>query len=231
MDKVIALNISFNNGNNAIYPTLLADDHNLVLIDCGYVGFFPLIEKALRAQGYTAADLTHILITHHDHDHMGCLSDFKKSHPNIKVVASEIEEPYISGKKKSLRLEQAEKLQPKLNGIQRTNGIHFINILRSVEPVAVDITVRDGDILPWVGGVKVISTPGHMPGHISLFLEKFNVVVAGDAMVIEDGRLEVANPIYTLDSVTAKKSFDRILRLNPNKIICYHGGPMEINSD
>jgi hypothetical protein len=50
-------------------------------------------------------------------------------------------------------------------------------------------------------------------------------------MVIEDGRLEVANPIYTLDSVTAKKSFDRILRLNPNKIICYHGGPMEINND
>ncbi|HMM00095.1 MAG TPA: MBL fold metallo-hydrolase [Bacilli bacterium] len=230
MDKVIVLNISFNNGNNAIYPTLLADDHNLVLVDCGYVGFFPLIVKALRSQGYDGADLTHILITHHDHDHMGCLSDFKKKYPRIKVVASEIEAPYISGKKKSLRLEQAEKLQSKLNGIQRTDGIHFINILRSVEPVSVDIMVRDGDVLPWVGGVKVIATPGHMPGHISLLLEKFNVVVAGDAMVIEDNRLEVANPVYTLDAVTAKKSFDRILRLSPSKIICYHGGPMEINN-
>lgn len=129
---------------------------------------------------------------------------FQEKYPRIKVVASEIEAPYISGKKKSLRLEQAEKLQSKLNGIQRTDGIHFINILRSVEPVPVDIMVRDGDVLPWVGGVKVIATPGHMPGHISLLLEKFNVVVAGDAMVIEDNRLEVANPVYTLDAVTAK---------------------------
>lgn len=84
MDKVIVLNISFNNGNNAIYPTLLADDHNLVLVDCGYVGFFPLIVKALRSQGYDGVDLTHILITHHDHDHMGCLSDFKKNTRELK---------------------------------------------------------------------------------------------------------------------------------------------------
>jgi len=41
---------------------------------------------------------------------MGALSEIKEKYPNIKVVSSEIESEYISVKKKSLRLLQAEEI-------------------------------------------------------------------------------------------------------------------------
>ncbi len=44
------------------------------------------------------------MITHHDDDHMGALYEIKEKYPHIKVVSSEIESEYISGKRKSLRI-------------------------------------------------------------------------------------------------------------------------------
>jgi len=50
----------------------------------------------------------------------------------------------------------------------------------------------------------VISTPGHMPGHISLFLRETNSIVTGDAAVIENGESIISNPQFTLDLSTAE---------------------------
>ncbi len=64
----------------------------------------------MRSKGIDADSLTKVLITHHDDDHMGAIYEIKERHPHIKVVSSEIESKYISGKDKSLRLLQAEEL-------------------------------------------------------------------------------------------------------------------------
>lgn len=45
----------------------------------------------------------------------------------------------------------------------------------------------------------MISTSGHMPDHISMFLTETNSIVTGDAAVIEDGELVISNPQFTLD--------------------------------
>ena len=226
MNRIIILNVKFRFGEveDEIHPVLLVDDKNMILVDCGYTGFLPAIEKAMEENGLYCGDLTHVLITHQDHDHMGALSDLKLKYPHIQVVASKVESPYISGKLKSLRLEQAEAIQPNLPEEQKPFGIEFCTILKNVHPVAVDLEVQDGDMFDWCGGCTIIGTPGHTPGHICLYLNSKKVIIAGDAAALENGKLVIANPQFTLDIEAAEASLHKILAYDPKEIICYHGG-------
>lgn len=226
MNKILILDINFEYGNETqtINPVLLIDKNDVVLVDCGYPNFLTLLEDEMKSKGIDPNSLTKVLITHHDDDHMGALSELKEKYPNIKVVASEIDSEYISGKKKSLRLEQADEVLKDLPEEQKQFGIEFCNTLRKVKPVNVDITVKDGDYFNWCGGCKVISTPGHMPGHISLYLKETNSIITGDAAVIENNKLVIANPQFALDLELAKDSLKKLISMNADNYYCYHGG-------
>jgi len=89
----------------------------------------------------------------------------------------------------------------------------------------VDRTLRDGEKLPYCGGMIVIHTPGHTPGHISLYLEQSKVLVAGDALNVSDGRLVGPNPQLTPDIDQATGSLKKLARYDIETVVCYHGGP------
>lgn len=224
MDRLIVLDIRRGAGAEIIHPVVLADGKNTVLIDCGYPDSLPAIEEALEANGLSCAGLTHVLVTHQDHDHMGALAALKEKHPKIQVVASKTEAPYISGQLKSLRLAQAEAIQEHLPEEQKPFGLAFCAMLREVRPAAVDVEVQDGDGLDWCGGCTVIGTPGHTPGHISLFVRREKTLIAGDAVALTQGSPVVANPQFALNLAGAEASFARSMALGAEKIICYHGG-------
>lgn len=228
MNKIIMLDINFDYGNEiqTINPVLLVSKNDVVLVDCGYPNFLSFLEDEMKSKGIDPNSLTKVLITHHDHDHIGALSELKEKYPNIKVVASEIESEYISGEKKSLRLEQAEEVLKHLPEEQKQFGIEFCETLRKVKPVNVDIVVNDGDYFDWAGGCQVISTPGHMPGHISLYLRETNSIITGDAAVIENNKLVIANPQFALEIEVAKKSLEKLISMNADDYYCYHGGKL-----
>jgi glyoxylase-like metal-dependent hydrolase (beta-lactamase superfamily II) len=231
MEEIIVLNIKyiFGNTEEMIHPVILLNDSEMVLVDCGYRGFLPNIEEAMRAKNLDFSKLNKILITHHDYDHMGALAAFKLKYPAIEVVASHIEAPYITGEKKALRLEQAESIQKTLPDEQKAFGQAFCDILKSVEPAKVDRLVQDGDAFNWCGSCKIIGTPGHTPGHISLYLEDKRTIITGDATVVENNQLVIANPQFTLDMEKAKESLSKLLNFDVNTFICYHGGVYERN--
>lgn len=226
MDNITVLNLRFKFGaaEDTIHPVLLTDDKSMVLIDCGYPGFLPAIEEAMEEHGLSCVDLTHVLITHQDHDHMGALAALKQKYPQVRVVAGRVEAPYISGRSKSLRLAQAEAMQPHLPKEQKPFGLAFCAMLREVQPAAVDVEVQDGDVFDWCGGCTIIETPGHTPGHISVLVDRHGTVVTGDAAALEHGALVVANPQYALDLRTAEASLHKIMTCGAKEIICYHGG-------
>lgn len=226
MDTIAILDIPFQFGgiSGVIHPVVLQDEHHMALIDCPYIGYLPALEQALYQNGLNCGSLTHVLITHHDHDHMGSLFALKQKYPHIEVIAGEKESPYISGEMKPLRLVQAEAMQQALPEDQQAFGLAFCELLKSVKPVPVDRTVKEGDVLDWCGGCEIFETPGHTLGHISIYLQKYNTLIAGDAAAIEDGGLVIANPRFALDCAAAEKSLDRILRYGAKEIICYHGG-------
>ena len=226
MENIIVLNVKYKFGDieGIIHPVVLKDNNEMILVDCGYTGFMPIIEDAFKSENLDCNQLTKILITHHDHDHMGALADFKEKYPNIEIIASEIEAPYISGEKKSLRLEQAEELQNNLSEEQKEFGKAFCEILKSVKPVNVDILVNDGEVMDWCGGCEIVGTPGHTPGHISLYLKDKRIIITGDAAALENNQRVIANPQFTLDIENANKSISKILDYDAETYICYHGG-------
>ncbi|NLB82415.1 MAG: MBL fold metallo-hydrolase [Clostridiaceae bacterium] len=218
------ITMPFGNTENTVYPTLLWDKQNIILIDCGFIGALPILEKELQGHGLSTEQLTGLVLTHHDHDHMGAAAALKRANPNIKVYASAAEAPFISAQKKPLRLRQAEEIQKTLPPEQQDFGKAFCDMLRLVEPVGVDELFQDRDHKDWCGGCRIISTPGHTPGHISLLMDKDSIVITGDAIALEDGLPVIANPQYALNLEQAATSMEKLLALKAKAYLCYHGG-------
>ena len=227
-EDIMMLELSMPAGDRTepIHPVILRDEKGCALIDCGFVGSLPLIEAQLALHGLGGEDIDAILLTHHDHDHMGAAAAFKRKYPRVKVYASSLEAPYISGDKKPWRLRQAEDMQKTLPPDQQAFGRWFCDLLRRVEPVNVDETLEDGDVLPWCGGCEVIATPGHTPGHISLWLRGQDTIIAADAMISDKGRPALANPGFALDAEQARDAMDMLLDMRAGRILCYHGGEL-----
>jgi len=215
---------------DSIHPTLLVDSAHVILIDCGGVGALALLKEALATVHISITDLTELVLTHHDHDHMGCAAALKREHPQLKLLCSKQEYPYIAGLEKPLRLIQAEAFQKVLPPEQQAFGEAFCKMLRTVEPVAVDGLLDDGDYLPWTGRCRVLATPGHTPGHISFFCEEDGIVITGDAFALEQGEPVIANPQFTLDMQEAKRSMQKLIDLKSESYACYHGGSYARNA-
>lgn len=221
---MLTVSMAFGNTRETVHPVLLQDGANTILIDCGFVGSLPIIEAELEKHHVHAANVTGILLTHQDHDHMGAAAAFKEKYPTVKIYASAQEEPYISGRQKPLRLVQAEQMQKILPPEQQEFGKAFCAMLKTVKPVGVDVVLHGGDDLEWCGGCRVMATPGHTPGHIALYLKQSQTVITGDAIALENSRPVLANPQFALEPEQARASMERLLAIGAKRFICYHGG-------
>ncbi|KZE50394.1 metal-dependent hydrolase [Brevibacillus parabrevis] len=226
MNGMHLLSLSFeqNGHSQVITPVLLRDEHELILVDCGYPGFLPLLEEAANSQQLDLSALTRVIATHHDVDHIGSLAALKQAYPQIEIIAYASDAPYVTGAKTSLRILQAQATLSSLTGEELERAEQFIRFLQTIEPAPVDRTVIDQERLPWCGGIEIVHTPGHMPGHMSLYLPASQTMIAGDAVVIEDEKLAIANPQYASDLADAVRSIRRLLDYEIRQLVCYHGG-------
>lgn len=95
--------------------------------------------------------------------------------------------------------------------------------------VKVDETLKDGEVIPFIGGVTIIHTPGHTLGHICLYLNKHKILIAGDTLVIKDGKIQFTDDSYNFNSDENKRSVEKLLNYDIDKIVCYHAGVFEGN--
>jgi glyoxylase-like metal-dependent hydrolase (beta-lactamase superfamily II) len=223
----LKLNFTFAGRGDALYPVLLHQGAEWVLVDCGYAGFLPLLEDAARQQGFSLRALTGVIVTHHDVDHLGGLAELKAAYPRVKVYASATEEGYVSGRVKSLRLQQAEDLYPSLPGPQQPGALAFQEMLRQVRPVPVDHVFAGDEAPAFMPGIRIVPTRGHTPGHLSVYVPSRRLLVAADALVYEAGAFDIANPQYTLDLPAAVASVRKLRDLALDTVVCYHGGVAE----
>lgn len=226
MERIHLLDIEFeyNGQQQTITPVLLQDEQHTILVDCGYPDFMPLLEAAVSRHGISLDTITAVVATHHDMDHIGSLAALKRAYPHIEIIAHELEAPYIDGKAKSLRLEQAESLLHDMPEAAKPQAEQFIRFLQTIKTVSVDRVMRGEERLPGCSGFIVVDTPGHTPGHFSLYHPDSRTLIAADAVVIEDGKLNIANPQFALDLDEAVRSVQRLLQYDIEALICYHGG-------
>jgi glyoxylase-like metal-dependent hydrolase (beta-lactamase superfamily II) len=225
---VIPLRIDFvSDGAKTIYPVLLCDNEYRILVDCGYPGFLPLLERASADAGVPFREITGIVVTHHDYDHCGALADIREKYPGIVTMASAADAPVLEGKEKSVRLRQVQSVRGHLSESEMRRADEIRAGFASVKPTLIDAVIEGGDVMPWLGGTEIIATPGHLPGHISLFARNEKTVITGDALVALRGRLRVPASRYSFDAKTAKLSAEKLLSLDADRFVCYHGGVVE----
>ncbi|SEW00272.1 MBL fold metallo-hydrolase [[Clostridium] fimetarium] len=221
MTELIILPLLFEMGEMKfyIYPVIIKNNDDLILVDTGYPMFLSVIEKAFEKNGLDIRNLQQVILTHHDHDHMGAVKELVKKYSFVNVKCSAEQIPYVLGKKKSLRLEQAEKLGA-------DDG--FVQMIKSVEYLDSALEVTDNEII--CNGVKVIETSGHMPGHISIYIESLKTLISGDMLISEGGVLGIADEKFVLDKGAEINSLKKIVKFDIEKIICFHGGEYKSNN-
>ena len=149
------------------------DDGQVTLVDCGVKRSPARISTALDHLGIAPADVTRILLTHAHADHAGGLAEMaRRTGGEVAVHASDAEAVRTGI---APPLDQSLRLGRLLTRVSRRGKPAF-------EPVPVSDELTDGQVLPVAGGLRVVHTPGHSPGHVSLLHEPTGVLVVGDAL-------------------------------------------------
>ncbi|MFC0506287.1 MBL fold metallo-hydrolase [Micromonospora costi] len=149
---------------------LVDDDGSVTLVDCGVKRAPARIVRGLAAIGKSPADVVRIVLTHAHPDHAGGAAEVARR-TGAPVVAHAADVEYA-------RAGQAPPRDPTVSGgrlFARLSGGRFPAV-EVAEPLA------DGDLLPVAGGLRVVHTPGHSPGHVSLLHEPTRVLITGDAL-------------------------------------------------
>ncbi|MEI6310060.1 MAG: MBL fold metallo-hydrolase [bacterium] len=225
----LTANLSF--GADLIHPTLLWDEEAAILVDGGLPGLLPQIAEGMAKAGVSLKQLTKIIITHQDMDHIsGIPSLLKASSYPIEVLAHEEERPYLQTERPPIRMTQLGAQLSSLPEDQREQARLRYEGLKASYPsnrIQVDRTLADGELLPDCGGITVIFAPGHTPGHICLYHEPSKTLIAGDALRVQGSALVKPPARYTSDPSMAAESLRKLACYNIEAVICYHGGLYE----
>jgi len=174
--------------------------------------------------GVSFAQLRRLIITHQDWDHIGGIPDvLRATGGKAEVFAHAAEKPFIDGTLRPIKLTPeriAARLQMLPEHLRAEAAAAFANIPR----IPVGQTLQDKDVLPFHGGIEVIHTPGHTPGHICLFLREERLLIAGDALRVENATLVGPAAEHTFDMPTALQSLRKLSAYDIDRVVCYHGG-------
>lgn len=207
---------------SVVHPTLIWDDTTVILADTGFPGMFPDILAAMAKAGVPFSKLSTVILTHQDVDHIGGLPELlKQSDHKIEVLAHQADKPYIEG---DLPLIKMKGFQQRLENMPEEQRKQAAALFGAPPNSKVDRTLADGEKLPCCGGITVVFTPGHTPGHICLYLQRSKTLVAGDAMAVAEGQLLGPRPQNTPDMDTATKSLQKLTHYDIETVITYHGG-------
>jgi glyoxylase-like metal-dependent hydrolase (beta-lactamase superfamily II) len=197
-----------------VYLTI--DSDGMTLIDASIARSGPKILQQIAALGRPLSDLKRILVTHAHPDHIGGLPVVQRA-TGAQVLASAIERPVVEGRTSIPRTPPENRI-----GLGR-----FVSVPETTMPgTPVDRELSDGEVLPEVlGGMQVVATPGHAPGHLAFWHPALRIVFCGDT-IFRLPNLRLPFSVVTYDMRENKRSIGRVVQLDP-AIVCFgHGKPL-----
>ena len=206
-----------------------AGDRGWVLIDAGLRGSAPLIGQAAARRFGDRARPAAIVLTHGHFDHVGALEALLDRW-DVPVYAHERELTFLTGGS------SYPPPDPSVGG----GALAALSALYPRGPIdlrgRVAALPADGSV-PGMPGWRWLPTPGHTPGHVSLFRDEDRSLIAGDAftttkqesaLAVMTQRPEVHGPpaYFTPDWADARRSVERLAGLEPELAATGHGRPL-----
>jgi glyoxylase-like metal-dependent hydrolase (beta-lactamase superfamily II) len=193
---------------------VIEGEDGLAVVDAGLPGRADRIGRVVEELGRDLAAVTDILVTHCHIDHIGSLADLA-SRSGARV--------WTHGEDRHVT--ETGSLAGPMTGRNLVGRLMvFTGRPRAAAPVPVDALLEDGEVVDVAGGIRVIHTPGHTPGHASLLWEAGGVLLAGDAAMRLSGR--VTPPPVAEDHAQATRSFRRLATFDYDAMVFGHGRPV-----
>lgn len=204
--------------NLGIITAFIVKHNKSVIIDTGYAGSDEAVLDAIDSNNITKGDVSLIIITHGHFDHFEGAAALRAK-TGAPVAAHRDDAGYVR------------------KGINPPIKIHvpvtddlktMINEKAGRKSVSceVDLLLEDGMSLERYGiDAKVVSTPGHTPGSVSVLVSGGDCIV-GDLIM---GRVMAPRvacwPLFTDDLELVKTSTRRLLDMGALRFWASHGGP------
>jgi glyoxylase-like metal-dependent hydrolase (beta-lactamase superfamily II) len=200
-----------------------------ILIDAGISASANKILEAAEENYGKGNSLKAIILTHGHFDHVGALEKLLEQW-DVPIYAHKEELPYLTGQKDYPEPDPTVGggLMSLVSPLYPHNGIDLGTRVKALP--------ADGSI-PALPEWRYIHTPGHTPGHISLYREKDKVLITGDAFITvkqesalavltQDQEVHGPPSYFTPDWENAKKSVRKLAALKPDLVITGHGLPL-----
>lgn len=212
-----------------VYLIHNAVEKKWVLIDAGLKRTAGKIKELADNLFWPESKPAAIILTHGHFDHVGSALELAREW-EVPVFTHVMELPYLSG------LSAYPPADPWAGG-------GLLSVISPAFPTGpinisdhIQLLPEDGS-LPFLPDWKYIHTPGHSPGHISLFRRRDKVLLAGDAFVttrqesvwsvMMQTRKVTGPPRYfTCDWAAAANSVKTLAALDPETVATGHGHPM-----
>jgi len=166
------------------------------LVDPGHTAFLPRLIQSMEEDGIRADQVTSVLLTHGHPDHMEGASTFREKGARVGIHRED--EAFL-----------------------REVGPAFARMMGLEMPeLSFDFYLEEGELD--IGGerFRVLETPGHSPGSVSLFWEETGALFSGDVVFAQGvGRTDFPGG----DGATLKKSIQRCRNLAASRLLPGHG--------
>lgn len=187
----------------------LIDEPQLSLIDAGLIGSAGRVQRYVKGIGRTLDDLGRIICTHAHPDHIGGVRELAGER-DVDVLMHPAD---LEGLKVTLR-----------DAVANRNRGQLIAYFTRHPGEATPVT--DGQVLPILGGLQVVHTPGHTPGSICLYAARLKLLFAGDTLQVIRRRVTFASRVFSEDLPLARASVARLAELDVQTIAFSHYPPL-----
>jgi glyoxylase-like metal-dependent hydrolase (beta-lactamase superfamily II) len=204
----LPLEVDMNGMQLTLQPVMVELEDGIALIDAGLPTTIDQLETRIAELGHSLAELRLLVFTHQDGDHAGG-GAYAAEQGRPIVCASPGEARPISGEMDPRGSRQG-RYTPVPVHVELVEGVRF----RSR-----------------AGTLEVVSTPGHTPDHISLFLRDRGLLLAADALTAADGVLAGPRPEMSENMEEAHRSMAHLAEYPIRMTHCFHGGLVEAGAE
>ncbi|MET7280058.1 MBL fold metallo-hydrolase [Kribbella sp. NPDC005582] len=209
-------------GSDIVNSYLVVDDEGITVIDAGLPGYWRMLTAELAAIGRSFADIKALVLTHGDTDHIGFAARLHREHgvpvyvhqDDMDRASLEVRKPNSGwGPVKVVPLTKFLWYSARHGGLK-------------IPPVTEVTPITHDQVLDAPGSPRIIHTPGHTPGSITIHVPALGALFVGDALTTRNVLTGAEGPTpapFTLNPTQAQQSLHRLAHLDAPYVLPGHG--------